>query len=208
MAIAQQNELITEIRGSIGDRTFRYHNGAQIIQRRSSPGRHTTPAAMRSKNNFAYTAFTLSKQIESTKDRLRFLASGQNRNFFNYFAGLFYPLGTTQTQEIPLPHQTAGLELEGFRQFKSEGNVAIEWSSRSTDPNDFVEIIDATFHSTGEFSGDTHISIPLNSGRETIFGDSWVGIVFRTKNGTRTSPTFGLPIFCKQAINFDIKPRI
>ena len=163
---------------------------------------------MRSKNNFAYTAFGLSKQIESTKNRFRFLARGQHRNFFNYFAGRFFGLAGTELQEITLPTST-DLRLAGVQTAKNpDGNIEVTWTTRSTDPNDWVEFIDAGYHSDGEFSGDAHYAVQINAGKEEIFADTWLAIFFRTKNGVLTSPTIGHPWLAKHGLDYSVKPRL
>ena len=206
MAIAQQNELITEIRGSIGDRTFRYHNGTQIIQRRSSPGNHQTPAALQRKNRFAYSAYTLSQQIDSTKNRLRYLSRHDQRNFYNFFQSHLTKLAGTETTTLDLPGQ-ASLPLEGVSVFDNpEGSLDVSWTTRSTDPNDWVEFIDGGYHSDGEFNGAAHFSVTLNTGIERIFSDTWVGIFFRTKNGQLTSPIYGQLQISKFKLDYSVKP--
>lgn len=206
MAIAQPSQIVTQIRGSIGDRTYKFYRGKQLITRKPIPGTHNTPAARRQKNNFSYTSATLFKQLTDTKARLKQLVEGLEKQWNWIFLNSMLPIAESGNTVLNTPYGKMG-ELDGVVVQKNvDDNIDVSWANRSTDPNIYVEFIDAGFHSDGEFAGDAHFAIPVNNGHEVIFADSWIGIMFLTNNGVLDGNEWSQLWLAKFGLDFTVKP--
>ena len=206
MATAQPSELIQEIRGSIGDRTFRFHRGTQIIQRRSSPGTHTTPAALRQKNRFAYSAGFLGRQTTTTKNRLRQFTPTLQSNFFNFFQRQFLPLSGSEfrTTNIPVPNPSASLGTVHATP-EPPGHVTISWTARDPSPTASVIFIDGIYDG-GEWLGPAHFSVNLSAGSTVFIGSGWIGMLFRSPFDDLLDPSWGPIVIGKWNLNYNVKP--
>lgn len=206
MAIAQQNELIDRIQGSIGDRTFRWRNGVQIIQRRSSPGIHRTAKALQNKNRFAYSAGFLGRQTVTTKNRLRQLVQHLEENFFNYFQRQFLPLTGSEFRNInlPTPDPTASLGTVHATP-EPPGHVTISWTARSQSPTAAVIFIDGIYDN-GEWLGPAHFSVDLSRGSTIFTGSGWIGMMFRSPFDDLNDPNWGPITIGKWNLNYAVKP--
>ena len=206
MAIANQSELFNRIRGSIGDVCYRWHNGRQIIQRKPIPPNHQTAPALRTKNNFAYSTAVLFRGIDSTKERLKHIATTTGHRWNLDFASEIMPIGTYGNKLIGWQNGIDTHPGTIIASGTAEGNILIRWTARTQSPDDHMEFIDASFDTDGEFSGDTHITTPFNDGQITIYADSLVSLFWLSPNATLTAPSWGPITALKFNIDFNIKP--
>ncbi len=208
MAIAQQSELIAHIRGSIGNQTFRFRNGVQIVQRRSSPGTHNTPAARASKNNFSYNAGLIFRSPNESRTRLKFWADNIPKQWNNFWMGQLKELPGDALQEIPVPTADNDLELNlTIVKIPGVDQWRVEWTQRTRE-DEFVEFLTVYYQQNGNRTLTNRDAIPMNLGQANILAYSFIALVTTTVDSRSASARFGRIYALKRNINYNRKPNL
>lgn len=208
MAIGQPSELVAEIRGSIGDRTFRWHKGTQVIQRKSSPGIHTTPKARASKNNFGYNAGLIFKSSAVAKARLKYWNRGNKRSWNLFWMAQLKLLPAEIIQIIPVPYQDSDLELDlTVTKVAGADQWRIEWTQRTRE-DEFVEFLTVYYTQGGRRTESNRDAIPMNLGQNNILAYGFICLITITTDSRATDARFG-KIYCvKRGIDYNQKPNL
>lgn len=207
MAIAQQGELIREIRGSIGSETYRFHNGTQIIQRKGNPGIHTTPAALASKNNFAYGTGLMFRGNAEMRARIKFCNENSGQIWTNFWNGRLKELAGSGNANLELPNANHSLTMDALTVAEGEdGTIDFSWTNPNPDDT-FVEIFHADFDENANWLRTVRQTTAPPTNSLSITAASTVYIIQRITDERNPTSPFGFSYYGKFNVDYNRKPR-